>query len=492
MNIRRAWRSFDPVLFVTLLALVAFGVTMIYSATVNTSGVGNPVSRQLIYFGIGLALFFLAASFDYRLLEVLQHPFSFLAPFVLILAQAGLLVAWRAAQAQEADQALTSALLRPDLPAIAFGALLVAAAFLADRAWLRTIDLPLTRALAIAGTIGGLLLAVYLLTHFEPARIQTLRAYLVPIALAAVYLVDCLTIRFFDVLRNPIYVFIVALLGLTLEIGQVAGGAQSWLGAGAVQPSELSKLLLILVLARFFSERQQAMDQFGTVIASLLVVALPAILIYVQPDLGTALTLIPLWAAIAWMAGLRLRHLFLLLVAGVGALPIAWFALEDYMRERFLLFFNPGSDPDSYFNVHQSLVSIGSGGLFGKGLAKGSQSQLHFLRVRHTDFIFAVTAEELGFVGAAVLIGLLGLLVWRMLSVASRSRDTFGRLVASGVAAIVLFQTVINIGMNLGMLPVTGLPLPYVSYGGSSLVTLMFGAGLVESVALRHKRLEFD
>jgi rod shape determining protein RodA len=492
VNVRRAWRSFDPVLFVTLLALVAFGVTMIYSATVNTSGVGNPVRRQLIYFGIGLVLFFLVASFDYRLLEVLQHPFSFLSPLVLVLAQAALLIAWRAAQAQEADQALTLAQLRPDLPAMALGALLLAAVFLADRAWLRAIDIPLTRVLAIACTIGGLLLAVYLLTHFEQARIQTLRAYLVPIALAALYLVDCLTIRFGDVLRNPIYVFIVVLLGLTLEIGQVAGGAQSWLGAGAVQPSELSKLLLILVLARFFSERQPAMDQFGTVIASLLVVAIPALLIYVQPDLGTALTLIPLWAAIAWMAGLRLRHLFLLLVAGVGVLPLFWFGLQDYMRERLLLFFNPASDPDSYFNVHQSLVSIGSGGLFGKGLAKGSQSQLHFLRVRHTDFIFAVTAEELGFAGAAVLIGLLGLLVWRMLSVGARSRDTFGRLVASGVAAIVLFQAVINIGMNLGILPVTGLPLPYVSYGGSSLVTLMFGAGLVESVALRHKKLEFD
>lgn len=492
MNVRRAWRSFDLALFVALLALVAFGVTMIYSATVNTEGVGNPVRRQILYTLVGLGLFFLATAFDYRLLEIVQHPFPILAPVMLVFAQAALLVDWRAAQLREVDQALTFAGFRPDFPAVILGAVLVLAVFLADRAWLRRIDTALARVLVSVVAMAGVLLVTYFLTRFDLVRLQALRVYLVAMALAAVYLVDCLSLRFTDVLRNPIYVFILLSLGLTLVIGQVAGGAQSWLGAGAVQPSELSKVLLIIVLAHFFSERQQQMDQLGTVIASLLVVAVPALLIYVQPDLGTALTLVPLWAGIGWMAGLRLRHLFLLLVAGVGAVPIAWFGIEDYMRDRILLFFNPESDPDSYFNVHQSLVSIGSGGLLGKGLTKGSQSQLHFLRVRHTDFIFAVTAEELGFVGAAALIALLGFLVWRMLSVADRSRDTFGRLLASGVAAVILFQAVINIGMNLGILPVTGLPLPFVSYGGSSLVTLMFGAGLVESAALRHKKLEFD
>lgn len=492
MNVRRAWRSFDLALFVALLALVAIGVTMIYSATVNTEGVGNPVRRQILYTLVGLGLFFLATAFDYRLLEIVQHPFPILAPLMLVSAQAALLVDWRAAQLREAEQALTFAGFRPDFPAVILGAVLVLAVFLADRAWLRRIDTALARVLVSVVAMAGVLLVTYFLTRFDLVRLQALRVYLVAMALAAVYLVDCLSLRFTDVLRNPIYVFILLSLGLTLVIGQVAGGAQSWLGAGAVQPSELSKVLLIIVLAHFFSERQQQMDQLGTVIASLLVVAVPALLIYVQPDLGTALTLVPLWAGIGWMAGLRLRHLFLLLVAGVGAVPIAWFGIEDYMRDRILLFFNPESDPDSYFNVHQSLVSIGSGGLLGKGLTKGSQSQLHFLRVRHTDFIFAVTAEELGFVGAAALIALLGFLVWRMLSVADRSRDTFGRLLASGVAAVILFQAVINIGMNLGILPVTGLPLPFVSYGGSSLVTLMFGAGLVESAALRHKKLEFD
>ncbi len=215
-------------------------------------------------------------------------------------------------------------------------------------------------------------------------------------------------------------------------------------------------------------------------------------LIYLQPDLGTALTMIAIWVAMIWMAGMRFRHLAILVAAGLAALPLVWMNLEDYMRDRLTLFINPAGDPDSYFNVHQALVSIGSGGWVGKGLTKGSQSQLHFLRVRHTDFIFAVTAEELGFLGAVAMIGLLFFLLWRILRIAERSRDTFGRLLAAGVGGLVFFQSVINIGMNLGLMPVTGIPLPFVSYGGSSFLTLMLGIGLVESVAMRHKKLEFD
>jgi rod shape determining protein RodA len=162
------------------------------------------------------------------------------------------------------------------------------------------------------------------------------------------------------------------------------------------------------------------------------------------------------------------------------------------MRHRLLLFVNPASDPDSYFNVHQSLVSIGSGGWTGKGLTHGTQSQLHFLRVRHTDFIFAVTAEELGFLGAVAMLALIFFVLWRVLRIAKQSRDDFGRLIASGVAALIFFQSVVNVGMNLALMPVTGIPLPFVSYGGSSLLTTMVAMGLVESVALRQKKLEFD
>jgi rod shape determining protein RodA len=285
---------------------------------------------------------------------------------------------------------------------------------------------------------------------------------------------------------------ILAMLGVIFLTGQVAGGAQRWLGAGAVQPSELSKILLITVLAKFLADREDSLDKFSTVLTSLGIVAVPMLLIYLQPDLGTALTMIAIWAAMIWMAGLRFRHLFVLVAGALAVLPLVWLNLEEYMQQRLLLFVNPAGDPDSYFNVHQALVSIGSGGWTGKGLTQGTQSQLHFLRVRHTDFIFAVTAEELGFLGAVAMIGLLFFLLWRILRVTEQARDTFGRLIAAGVGGLILFQSAINIGMNLGLMPVTGIPLPFVSYGGSSFLTLMLGIGLVESVAMRHKKLEFD
>jgi rod shape determining protein RodA len=283
-----------------------------------------------------------------------------------------------------------------------------------------------------------------------------------------------------------------ALLGIIFLIGQVAGGSQRWLGAGTVQPSELSKILVIIVLAKLLADREEHLERFSTALVSLGVVALPMLLIYLQPDLGTALTLVAIWAAMVWMSNIRFRHLFVFVGGGVLLLPLVWFGLEDYMRQRILLFVDPASDPDSYFNVHQALVSIGSGGWTGKGLTHGTQSQLHFLRVRHTDFIFAVTAEELGFLGALAMMALLFFVLWRILRVAGQSKDSFGRLIAAGVAALIFFQAVVNIGMNLGVMPVTGIPLPFVSYGGSSLITLMLAIGLVESVAMRQKKLEFD
>jgi rod shape determining protein RodA len=279
-------------------------------------------------------------------------------------------------------------------------------------------------------------------------------------------------------------------LGFILVAGQVAGGSQRWLGAGTIQPSELAKILVIVVLAKFLADNEERLGSFATVVTSLGIIALPTALIYLQPDLDLAL--LASWAAMMWMSAIRLRHIAVLGVLGLAALPLSWLALNDYMRERLMVFINPASDPDSYFNVHQSLVSIGSGGLTGKGLTHGTQSQLHFLRVRHTDFIFAVTAEELGFLGAVLLICLIGFLLWRITRVAERSRDSFGRLIASGMAALIFFQSVVNIGMNLGIMPATGIPLPFVSYGGSSYVTLMLGIGIVESVAMRHKKLEFD
>ena len=383
-------------------------------------------------------------------------------------------------------------LFRPDLAPMAVGAVLVLVVYMLDRSWIERLDLALQRLLVVVVVVAAAGAAYVLLQRATAGVPGALSPYLLVGALAVVYLVDCLTLRFTDTLRNPLYVLMLGLLGIVFVIGQVSGGAQRWLGAGGIQPSELSKIMVIIVLAKFLEDREEGGGRFGTIITSLGLVAVPMALIYLQPDLGTALTLGAIWLAMIWMAGIPFRYLVLLIGGGLGALPLVWMNLEEYMQKRLLLFIDPASDPDSYFNVHQALVSIGSGGWTGKGLTHGTQSQLHFLRVRHTDFIFAVTAEELGFLGAVAMLGLIFFLLWRMLRIAGRARDTFGRLVVAGVAGLIFFQSAINIGMNLGLMPVTGIPLPFVSYGGSSFLTLVLGMGLVESVAMRHKKLEFD
>ncbi|MCL7452357.1 MAG: rod shape-determining protein RodA [Anaerolineae bacterium] len=488
---RRSWRNFDYLLLVALFILSAYGVIMIYSATINTLGLGDPVQRQIIYVVAGIGLLLVTASIDYRLLEFLQHPMRLLPPLLLALVSVGLTITGRL-QSVEGGVPPTLETFRADIPVMAFGILLVLAVFALDRLWIEKLDLALTRGLLSMGFILAAGVAYVLVSRSTALSTPELEPLLMAIGLAAVYLLDCLTLRFADTLRNPLYVLVLGLLGIVFLIGQISGGSQRWLAAGAVQPSELSKVLMIIVLAKFLADREDDDSHLKTIVTSLGIIGLPMLLIYLQPDLGTALALGAIWLSMIWLAGIRSRYLVLLGAGGIAALPIIWLNLEDYMRERLMLFVNPAGDPDSYFNVHQALVSIGSGGWTGKGLTHGTQSQLHFLRVRHTDFIFAVTAEELGFLGALLMIALLFFLLWRILRIAEHSRDRFGRLIAAGMAGLIFFQGIINIGMNLGLMPVTGIPLPFVSYGGSSFLTLMLGIGLVESVAMRHKKLEFD
>ena len=489
---RRSWRSFDYWLLSGLLVLSCFGVLMIHSATINTLGLDRPVQRQIIFVAAGIALLFVVATVNYQSLLILQHPVIRLTPILLGLGSLGIVVSWRAAQLRQQGIEPALDLFAADLPAMLVGFALVVLVYVVDRRLIEELVLPMARVVGVVLIVIAAAVAVLLVRRMAADRLPSLYPYLLVAGLAAVYLLDCLTLRIADTLRNPMYVLLLGSLGIILVIGQVSGGSQRWLGAGTIQPSELSKLLVVVVLAKFLADREERLEQLGTILASLGIVLVPMVLIYLQPDLGTALTLLAIWIAMIWTAGLRLRHLVLLVGAGLVILPVLWFGLQDYMRDRLSLFVNPASDPDSYFNVFQALVSIGSGGLTGKGLTHGTQSQLHFLRVRHTDFVFAVTAEELGFLGAVSMMGLILFILWRVLRVAERSQDMFGRLVASGVAAVVFFQSVVNIGMNEGIMPVTGIPLPFVSYGGSSLITLMMGMGLVQSVAMRRRKLEFD
>jgi rod shape determining protein RodA len=294
-------------------------------------------------------------------------------------------------------------------------------------------------------------------------------------------------------MRWLIYLGLLGLLGVILIMGQVLHGGQRWFDVGllTIQPSELAKPLMVLVFASFLAGRKESIQSPWTLLLSLVLLCVPAVLIYLQPDLGTALVLVFVWGVMVFAAGVPVRYLVGLAVGGLALLPAFWGQMEGYMRDRLAVFLNPAGNPAARYNIDQALISIGSGGVFGKGFRQGSQSQLHFLRIRHTDYIFSVIGEELGLVGSVLVIGLFAFLLYRMLRMASQCQDPLGQLIIVGMASILFFQSVVNMGVNLGLLPVTGIPLPFVSSGGSSLLTFMLIMGLVQGVNARRKRIDF-
>jgi rod shape determining protein RodA len=280
---------------------------------------------------------------------------------------------------------------------------------------------------------------------------------------------------------------LVAVLGV---VG--AGGAQRWLTVVIpIQPSEIAKMLLVITLAAHLQKQYPKMDKLQTVFVSLGYVGIPVMFIFLQPSLGISLLIMFTWFVMIWAAGLRIKHILMFVGIAMLGLPLLWATMQPYQRSRIFSFINCEGDKDACYNIRQAQISIGSGGLTGKGYANGTQSQLRFLRVRHTDFIPAVIAEEFGFVGASLVLVLIGVVIWRVMRAARLARDPLGSLICYGVAAQIFFQTFVSYGMNLSLLPVTGLTLPFISSGGSSLLTLLFGLGLVESVVMRHKRLDF-
>ena len=290
--------------------------------------------------------------------------------------------------------------------------------------------------------------------------------------------------RLLGPLQWPLYVLGIFLLLLVDATGQVRGGAQRWLSLGPieVQPSEVTKGILLIVLSHYLSVHRHAVDRLGTLVQYAVFVIPPLALIYIQPDLGTTVSVVFLAAGLIFVAGLPWRYIMGLALLGVISFPMIWASLDDYMKQRVMVFLNPNADPQAVYNVRQALIAVGSGGLVGKGYKLGTQSQLHFLRVRHTDFIFPVIAEELGFLGGTLVVVLFLFIIYRLMRISLHARDMFGRLLAAGVALMLFFQAFVNIGMNVGLLPVTGIPLPFVSYGGTHLVTTLALIGLAESV----------
>ena len=300
-------------------------------------------------------------------------------------------------------------------------------------------------------------------------------------------------------LWNPVgkvlYWVVAILLAIVGVVGDALGGAQRWIDTGffLIQPSELAKIVMILVLADFFTRNQHRPHDLKWVARSLLPTVLMVVSIFLQPDLSTSITILVIWFALLWASGLSVKHLALFVILGLAVFAIGFPFLEDYQQQRVytFLFPNPDETFGNNYNVTQALITVGSGGWFGQGYGQGSHVQLRFLKVRHTDFIFSALSHEFGFFGAAFVLLLIGFVLYRTLRAARMARDTFGALICYGVTTFIFFHTAVNVGMNLNLIPVTGLPLPFISMGGSSLLSMLLGIGLVESVVLRHKSLEF-
>lgn len=283
----------------------------------------------------------------------------------------------------------------------------------------------------------------------------------------------------------PAYWALVVLLAFLLAAGQEIAGSRRWLSLGpfGIQPSEFAKLATVLVLAKFLAARHDRTHEWGTFWGALGLAGLPMLLILREPDLGTALVFIPMVLILLFAHGVPVRRLLGAVGAGLLASPLVWLLLKDYQRRRLLVFLNPSSDTlGAGYNVIQSKIAIGSGMLTGKGWLSGTQGQLRFVPEHHTDFIFSVLAEEWGFVGAAAVVLLFVLLLLQALRVARSARDLEGSLTAIGLTTMLFTQVAINLSVAMGMMPVTGMTLPLISYGGSSLIAMFSLLGILNSI----------
>ncbi len=286
---------------------------------------------------------------------------------------------------------------------------------------------------------------------------------------------------------TPIYLVVLGLLAATGLVGTNLFGAQMSISVAGLdfQFSEISKVLMIVVLATYLSSRGDRIGRLSTIVGAALLMAIPTFLVYRQPDLGTALVFVAILFGMLFMSGAGIGWMALLSGAAIAVAPAAIGALQAYQRERLFCFLNPSTDPQgACYQLVQALNAVGSGGLLGQGLTAGRQNQLGFLPVQSTDFIFTVVAEELGFVGGAILLTIFGLLVWRVLRIGWGAGDRLGMSVAAGLGSLLLFQITVNIGMVTGIMPVTGIPLPFITYGGSSMISLLFGMGILQSVRM--------
>lgn len=348
-------------------------------------------------------------------------------------------------------------------------------------------DWPLTAVVLVLIAVG--LIAVW---SFSPGSGMFARQILWVVAgLAAFLFFGALDYRIF---RNHgmflvmLYLAMILMLGGLLAFGATTHGVRGWfkIGSASVQPVEVVKLVLVLVLARYFSRRHVEIGRIRHLLVSGLYVGFAALLVMMQPDLGGSLILGAIWIAVVFFSGIHLKHLFVFALASLLVAGVAWISiLKPYQQDRIKSFINPYRDPrGTGYNTIQAMIATGSGRIWGKGIGFGTQSHLNFLPESETDFIFSAFAEETGFSGSMLLVVLFGALFWRILLIGMRAQDNFSKLYVLGFASLVFSEAFIHIAINLGLLPVTGIVLPLISYGGSSMITTLAGLGILQSIKI--------
>lgn len=355
----------------------------------------------------------------------------------------------------------------------------------------RHFDFWLLGAVAILSIFGIAMIRSAIAGNITLAGYDQRQSIFVVVGFLVILITTAIDYRLWASLNRILYFGMAGLLGILYVVGQAIFGSARWFETTYfdIQPSELAKIVIILALAEFFSRNLERVNDPRIIFRSLLLTVGVVLWIFLQPNLGTSIVILVIWFTLLWASGLNLKMLAVFAGVGVVVPVLGYPLLADYQRNRLLNFLFPDPEArlgDSY-NIQQALISIGSGGWFGKGYNLGTQVQLRFLKVRHSDFIFSALAEEFGFIGTIIVIGLLLFIIYRILRAARLARDTYGALLCYGVATLIAIQAIVNIGVNLRLLPATGLPLPFISYGGSAMLSLLLGIGLVESVILRHK-----
>jgi len=363
-----------------------------------------------------------------------------------------------------------------------------------DRGW-RHFDLQLllyVLLLIAVGVVMGYSAAFNTEAGATAGMSQTVKTVIwATIGLTLFFVASSVDYHWLRTLAAPIYLVVLGLLTLTMLIGTNLFGAQMSVTVAGLdfQFSEVSKVLMIAVLAAYLAGRRERIGRLGTILVAGALMALPTFLVFRQPDLGTALVFVGILVGMLFLSGASLGWMGLFAAAAIGAAPIAVGMLHDYQRQRLFCFLDPYADPQgACYQLVQALNAVGSGGWLGRGLTVGGEGQRGYIPVQSTDFIFTVVAEDLGFVGGTIVLTLFGLLVWRILLIGWQAQDAFGMMIAVGLASMIVFQTSVNVGMVIGIMPVTGIPLPFVTYGGSSLISLLFGMGILQSIRMRsHK-----